>query len=52
VSQRILEQLKMRDAILSDGNKLAIDHGIMLDAFECRGDLDVAAADDYTVAAI
>src|SRR5581483_9673780 len=52
VSQRILEQLKTRDAILSDRNKLAIDHGLKLDAFECLGNLDVAAADDFAVAAV
>jgi len=52
VSQRVLEQLKMRDAILSDRNEFAIDHAVALDAFECLGDLDVAAADDFAVAAV
>src|ERR1700760_2261244 len=37
--QRVLEQLKMRDAILSDCDELAVDHGVALDAFERLGDL-------------
>jgi hypothetical protein len=28
----ILEQLEMRDAVLSDRDELAVDHGVTLDA--------------------
>src|ERR1700761_7036429 len=52
VAKRILQQLKMGSAILSNSDQLAVDDGVTLDAFESLGDLDVAAADDLTVAAV
>jgi hypothetical protein len=52
MAQRVLKQLEMRDAVLSDRDELAVDHGIALHALQRFGDLDIAAADDLAVAAV
>ena len=52
MAQRILEQLEMRDAVLSDRDELTVDHGVALHALQGFGDLDIAAADDFAVAAV
>src|SRR5215207_9380563 len=52
MSQRVLKQLKMRDAVLSDRDELAVDHGVALHALQRLGDLDIAAADDLAVTAV
>lgn len=52
MTQRVLQQLKMRDAVLSDRDELAVDHGVALHALQRFGDLDIAAADDLAVAAV
>src|SRR6185437_9239721 len=52
VPQRVLQKLEMRDSVLSDRHEFAINHGVALDALECLGDLDVAVANDFAVAAV
>jgi hypothetical protein len=52
VAQRVLKQLEMRDAVFSDRDELAVDHGVALHALQRFGDLDIAAADDFAVAAV
>ena len=52
MAQRVLKQLEMRDAVLSDRDELAVDHGVALHALQRFGDLDIAAADDLAVAAV
>jgi hypothetical protein len=52
MAQRILKQLEMREAVLSDRDEFAIDHGVALHALQRFGDLDIAAADDLAVAAV
>ncbi|MCP1912849.1 hypothetical protein J2R96_005329 [Bradyrhizobium elkanii] len=52
MTQRVLKQLEMRNAVLSDRDELAIDHGVALHALQRFGDLDIAAADDLAVAAV
>ena len=52
MAQRVLQQLEMRDAVLSDRNEFAINHGVALHAFQRFGDLDIAAADDFAVSAV
>src|SRR3979490_2881180 len=42
----------MRDAVLSDRDELAIDHGVALHALQRFGDFHIAAADDLAVAAV
>jgi hypothetical protein len=42
----------MRDAVLADGDELAIDDRVGLYAFKRSRDLDVGMADDLSVAAI
>ena len=51
-AQRILQELEMRNAVLVERDKLAVDDGIALDAFERLCDLDVVVADDLAVAAV
>jgi len=48
----IRAQLELGDAVLVEGDKLAVDDGVALDPFQCSCDLDVVAADDLTVATI
>ena len=52
MAQRVLKQLEMRDAVFSDRDELAVDHGVALHALQRLGDLDIAAADDLAVAAV
>src|SRR5215213_9353034 len=52
MAQRVLKQLEMRDALFSDRDELAVDHGVALHALQRLGDLDIAAADDLAVAAV
>src|SRR3979411_1887794 len=52
MASRVLEQLEMRDAVLSDRDELAVDHGVALHALQRFGDLHIAAADDLAVAAV
>jgi hypothetical protein len=42
----------MRDAVLADGDELAVDDRVGLHAFKRSRDLDVGMADDLSVAAI
>src|SRR3954464_9550622 len=52
MAQRVLKKLEMRDAVLSDCDELAVDHGVALDALQRFGDLDIAVADDLAVTAV
>ena len=52
MAQRVLKQLEMRDAVLSDRDEFAVDHGVALHALQRFGDLDIAVADDLAVAAV
>jgi hypothetical protein len=52
MAQRVLKQLEMRDAVFSDRDEFAVDHGVALDALQCFGDLDIAVTDDLAVAAV
>ena len=52
MAQRVLKQLEMRDAVFSDRDEFAVDHGVALDALQRSGDLDIAVADDLAVAAV
>src|ERR1700712_3279067 len=51
-AERVLQELKMRDAVLVEHHELAVDHGIPADPFERPGNLDVVRTDDLTVAAV
>ena len=42
----------MRDAVLADGDELAVDDRVALHAFKRSRDLDVGMTDDLSVAAI
>ena len=50
MAQRVLQQLKMRNSVLVEGDKFAVDHGIAVDAFKGFGDFDIVVADDFAVA--
>ena len=52
MTQRILQQLKMRNPVLVERNEFAVDHGVTVHAFESFRDLNVAVTDDLSVAAI
>ena len=52
MAQRILEQLEMRDAVVSDRDEFAIDHSVALHALQRFGDFHIAAADDLAIAAV
>src|SRR6476620_2491394 len=52
VAQRILQQLKMRDAVFIKSDELAIDYGISLDTLERFRDFDVAVANDLAIPAV
>ena len=52
MTQRILQQLKMRHPVRVERDEFAVDHGVTLYAFESFRDLDVTVTDDLAVAAI
>ncbi len=52
MAQRVVKQLEMRDAVLTDRDKLTVDHGVALHALQRFGDLHITAADDLAVAAV
>src|SRR4051812_49609114 len=52
MAQRVLQQLEMRDAVFSDRDEFAVDHGVALHALQRFGNLDIAVTDDLAVAAI
>jgi hypothetical protein len=51
ISQRVLQQLEMRDAGRIEGHESAVDHGVALAALERLRHFDVAVTDDLAVAA-
>ena len=52
MTQRVLQQLKMRNPILVERYEFAVDHGVALYAFESLRDLNVVVTDDLAVAAM
>src|SRR3981189_69209 len=52
ITQRILKQLEVRDAVAVERHQFAIDHGVTLDQFERFCKVAIAMAYDFAVTAI
>ena len=52
MTERVLEQLKTRDALAVERYQFAVEDGVYLHALQRLSDLEVAMADDLAVAAV
>ncbi|MDB6147084.1 MAG: hypothetical protein JWO45_748, partial [Spartobacteria bacterium] len=52
VSERVLQQLEVRNAMRIQGDKLAVNHGVTFHTFERPGDFNIAVTDDLAVTAV